>query len=475
MSASTGTGASRADIVDGRATPVRRFPPVRRDESASRWRACRSGRATGRIEIAIHTHARDAMQTTDNIVIAFVPGTSASELNLAGNRKRAWPDALELIHVFRDDERCKEVADQTTLPVGDIVDHFRIGPENLSCYGHLIHFMQHEMGFTSAISSSCTPLASPTKPLDKPLPKVFYHCPYDWRQDNRDSAKRLGAALTELDHVYASAGQTYKLYIVGHSMGGLVSRGLLEDPASKSAPWFGKARALITLATPHYGAPLALSAMLGQQIANVELMAYVNYVQSVVDKPIFPSTYELLPPPGHPFIQDGNGATLDVYTAEPTAPFMKALADFRFNPESLEKAQTFFSTLTVTSPDNTPIPYHCFVGTERPTLASDAAAHRPAFTYRPDPAHPQDDPFVSAEKVAVGDGIVPEDSARFVFELTDARCRTFPGYSHGEMGGSNMKKAPDAIRAMLELIGLELPPRGTEDESDDAMDGSNAS
>lgn len=407
------------------------------------------------------------MQTTENIVIAFVPGTSASELNLASDKRRAWPDALELVHVFRDDERCKEVADQATLPVGDIVSHFRIGPENLSCYGHLIHFMQHKMGFTSAISSSCTPLESHTKPLDKPLPKVFYHCPYDWRQNNRDSAKRLGAALTELDHVYTSAGQTYKLYIVGHSMGGLVSRGLLEDPASKSAPWFGKAQALITLATPHYGAPLALSAMLGQQIANVELMKYVNYVQSVVDKPIFPSTYELLPPPGHPFIEDANGAALDFYTAEPKAPFMEALTHFKFNPDSLAKAQAFFSTLTVTSPDNTPIPYHCFVGTGKPTLASHGA-HQPAFTYRPDPQQLQADPFISAEKVAAGDGIVPEDSARFIFELTDSGCRTFPGYSHGEMGGSDMKHAPDSIRAMLELIGLELPPRGTEDDSPDA-------
>ncbi|MBI0329279.1 lipase family alpha/beta hydrolase [Burkholderia plantarii] len=416
------------------------------------------------------------MPTTDNIVIAFVPGTSASELNLPDNAKRAWPDALELIHIARDDARCRAVADQTALPVGDIVDHFRIGPDNLKCYGQLIRFMQDQMGFTSAISSSCTPLKSHTKPLAAPLPKVFYHCPYDWRQDNRTSAKRLGAALTELDSVYTNAGQTYRLYIVGHSMGGLVSRGLLEDPASKSAPWFGKARALITLATPHYGAPLALSAMLGQQIAKVELMAYVNYVQSVVDKPIFPSTYELLPPPGHPFIQDDNGATLDVYTAESAAPFMKALAHFNFNPESLEEAKTFFSTLTVTSPDNTPIPYHCFVGTERPTLASDAAAHQPAFTYRPDPARPQDDPFQSSPKVPAGDGIVPTDSARFVFPLDDARCRIFPNYSHGEMGGSNMKKAPDAIRAMLEVIGLALPPRGTGDESeDDVRDEPNAS
>ncbi|WP_246791983.1 lipase family alpha/beta hydrolase [Burkholderia perseverans] len=405
------------------------------------------------------------MQTTDNIVIAFVPGTSASELNLASNKKRAWPDALELVHVFRDDERCKEVADQATLPVGDIVSHFRIGPENLSCYGQLIHFMQHKMGFTSAISSSCTPLESDTKPLDKPLPKVFYHCPYDWRQNNRDSAKRLGAALTELDHVYTSAGQTYKLYIVGHSMGGLVSRGLLEDPASKSAPWFDKAQALITLATPHYGAPLALSAMLGQQIADVELMKYVNYVQSVVDKPAFPSTYELLPPPGHPFIQDGNGHALDFYTAEPTAPFMTALSLFKFSPESLKEAQAFFSTLTVTSPDDTPIPYHCFVGTGKPTLANDG--DKPAFTYRPDPHHLMADPFISAGKAAVGDGIVPEDSARFIFELTDSGCQTFPGYSHGQMGGSDMKHASDAIRAMLELVGLEWPLLGEEDDAED--------
>ncbi len=400
------------------------------------------------------------MQTNDNIVIAFVPGTSASELNLGdGSTERAWPEALELVHMLhKDDPRCVAVATAEHLPVGDLVDHFTIGPERMKCYASLIEYMQTQMGFTSAISSSCRPLKSKTKPLAAPLPKVFYHCPYDWRQDNRTSARKLGDALAELDGVYTKAGQTYQLYIVGHSMGGLVSRCLLEDPASKAAPWFAKARGLITLATPHYGAPLALSAVLGQQITKLELMAYVSYIQSVVDNPAFPSTYELLPPPGHAFIEDTGGNPIDLYAAP--GDVAAALARFRFSPVSLEEAKTFFASLAVTSPDDTPIPYHCFVGTGNLTLANDAEASRRAFAYRPDPAAPSTDPFVASPDVPLGDGVVPEDSARFVFALTDSQCQAFPGYKHGQMGGSDMDKAPNAIQAMLALIGLAVPHAG---------------
>lgn len=398
------------------------------------------------------------MQTTDNIVIAFVPGTSASELNTNAvpntPSRRAWPEALAPQHVefYTSNPLCQAIINEKEMPVGDLVDDFNMLLKTLKCYASLVQYMQTQMGFTSAIPSSCKPLHSGTKPLTAPLPKVFYHCPYDWRQTNQDSARKLGDALVELDSVYTKNNQTYKLYIVGHSMGGLVSRGLLEDPASKTAPWFAKTQALITLATPHYGAPLALSAILGQKIADIEIGRYIKFIQAVIDQPAFPSTYELLPPPGQAFIQDSSGNALDIYSAAPDSSFMKALAALGFSATSLNEAEAFFSTLTVTQPDTTPVPYHCFVGTAHETFANNTSSHQLAFTYQAGSA----DPFVVSPKVMTGDGVVPVDSARFVFQLTDPRCKTFP-YTHGQMGGSDMDNYPEAIQAMLKLIGLPIP------------------
>ncbi|WP_186143684.1 lipase/acyltransferase domain-containing protein [Burkholderia gladioli] len=394
------------------------------------------------------------MQSTDNVVFAFVPGTSASELNLNAS-ERAWPEALEPIHVafYKTDPRCVAVATNPDLVVGDLVDHFQIWIKNMPCYGSLVNFM-HTNGFVSAIPSTCKPLKSTTKPLTAPSPRVFYHCPYDWRETNEDSARKFGKALEELDAVYAAAGQTYKLYIIGHSMGGLVSRCLLENPESKSAPWFDKAQALITLATPHYGAPLALKAMLGQKLLPAEVKEYVTYIQSVVNNPLFPSTYELLPPPGKTFIQDTKGNTLDVYSAESTEPFMGDLTKFGFSPTSLQDAKQFFLTLTVSSPDNTPIPYHCFVGTGTDTLANSSLQQ--AFTYQPDSSNPGSDPFNASVASKAGDGIVPADSARFIFQLGDPQCQTFQDYSHGQMGGSDMVGHPLAIEAIFTLAGLPV-------------------
>ncbi|MBN3729126.1 lipase/acyltransferase domain-containing protein [Burkholderia sp. Ac-20379] len=400
------------------------------------------------------------MQSTDNVVFAFVPGTSASELNLSAS-ERAWPEALELVHVlkYEYDQHCKAVAHNVDLAVGDLVGQFQIGPKTLPCYGSLINFM-HTNGFVSAIPSTCKPLKSATKPLTAPSPRVFYHCPYDWRETNEDSARKLGDALKELDDVYAAAGQTYKLYIIGHSMGGLVSRCLLENPDSKSTPWFNKAQALITLATPHYGAPLSLKAMLGQELLQLDLVPpavmkrYEAFIQSVVNNPEFPSTYELLPPPGKAFIQDTKGNALDVYNAASTEPFMGDLTKFGFSPTSAQKARKFFLTLTVSSPDNTPIPYYCFVGTGNETFASSTS--QLAFTYQPNSSKAEADPFVPSVAEKVGDGVVPADSARFIFQLDTPQCPTFEGYTHGQMGGSDMDGHKLAIEAIFTLAGLPV-------------------
>ncbi len=77
----------------------------------------------------------------------------------------------------------------------------------------------------------------------------FFQFPYDWRRDNRVSAKQLARKTHEwLAKYRASASPKAKLILVAHSMGGLVSRYFIEV-----LDGWKDTRALITFGTPYRG------------------------------------------------------------------------------------------------------------------------------------------------------------------------------------------------------------------------------
>jgi len=76
----------------------------------------------------------------------------------------------------------------------------------------------------------------------------LFEFPYDWRRKNEDTANDLKAKIEEIRNL---AGVS-KVDLVAHSMGGLVARALVE-----SANYDNSIDQLITLATPHKGAPKA--------------------------------------------------------------------------------------------------------------------------------------------------------------------------------------------------------------------------
>ncbi len=77
----------------------------------------------------------------------------------------------------------------------------------------------------------------------------FFQFPYDWRRDNRVSAKILARETHEwLTKYRASTSPKAKLILVAHSMGGLVSRYFIEV-----LDGWKDTRALITFGTPYRG------------------------------------------------------------------------------------------------------------------------------------------------------------------------------------------------------------------------------
>ncbi|MFD6969202.1 hypothetical protein [Streptomyces sp. NPDC059979] len=78
----------------------------------------------------------------------------------------------------------------------------------------------------------------------------YFPFPYDWRRDNRAAARRLAAQSTGwLRNWRAASGNAgAQLVLIGHSMGGLVSRYYVEALGG-----WKDTRAIVTFGTPYYG------------------------------------------------------------------------------------------------------------------------------------------------------------------------------------------------------------------------------
>ena len=88
--------------------------------------------------------------------------------------------------------------------------------------------------------------------------KNFFPFPYDWRRDNRVAARKLARAAHDwLDAWKSSSGNAdAKLILIGHSMGGLVSRYFLECLGG-----WQETKALVTFGTPYGGSLNALDGL----------------------------------------------------------------------------------------------------------------------------------------------------------------------------------------------------------------------
>lgn len=192
-------------------------------------------------------------------------------------------------------------------------------------------------------------------------PPTFYACPYDWRRDNARSADVLA---DRVDAAVAEHGAGTEVTLIGHSMGGLVSRYYLESGDYAGRPGLAAVRELFTLGTPHRGAPLALSAALGRE---KRLFLSAAQVRRLCSDPRFPSLYQLLPPRGEPFAwADGPQNAyreMDIYDAQ-VAQTLGLVA------KNLESAAAFHAKLDPSKRpqfQGRPVRYFFFVGTRQAT------------------------------------------------------------------------------------------------------------
>src|SRR5919106_4535250 len=130
----------------------------------------------------------------------------------------------------------------------------------------------------------------------------FFEFPYDWRRDNRAAARKLARESHDWLRAWRerSGNAGAKLILVGHSMGGLVSRHFLEV-----LDGWRNTRMLVTFGTPYRGSLNALAFIvhgMRKALGPITLIDLSKLLRS------FTSVYQLLPI--YPCFQAADGGEL---------------------------------------------------------------------------------------------------------------------------------------------------------------------
>lgn len=261
--------------------------------------------------------------------VILVPGTMGTRLSTPDGEEVWPPKVSEVVLGYKR----KDALLRPDLVVGDIV-------REVSCfdvYKPLIATLS-AMGFRE------------TGPGDR-----LHLFAYDWRLDLEHLADQLAARI----EAAAAQGST-SITLVAHSMGGLISRLVLESGKFSSKPWFPRINGLLTLGTPHLGAPLALARILGMDSAMG--ISGADFRAIAADRR-YPSGYQLLPAPGEHACWDirsgGKLEPLDIYDPAVAAPL-------GLDPVLVDRARWVHDTLRAgTPPDH--VRYFYFAGTGHET------------------------------------------------------------------------------------------------------------
>jgi pimeloyl-ACP methyl ester carboxylesterase len=263
---------------------------------------------------------------------------------------------------------------------------------------------------------------------------------YDWRKSVSDSATNY--LIPWLDRARSRSGKS-KIILVGHSMGGLVSRSYIQSDAY---PARNDVERLITLGTPHRGAPEAYYLWEGGEprwdpTVNAAMNVYLWYLEHIHP---FQSKLDVLMTIRSQAQGIRDLLSLDSYlTSKGPPPAAKAVATMlqRNLWGDLALTQAGLATLLGRAPLTT------IAGTGYVTVQSLVVQPPPAPTANP-PRYVDGTP-VEQQTTGSGDGTVLLASA----QIGDPRVRNLPPVTipHDQL--------PDkAVGVVLAELGVPMPP-----------------
>lgn len=233
--------------------------------------------------------------------VIFIPGILGSVLanTIAGQEQVVWPD----VHAIADDN----------LDWGSPLDVLQLQPDgstpakNEPAYntvhvrmsaaaGNWDGVVQQVQGniLGQVISNQVyAPLYQKFQALGYQAGVDLWAFPYDWRKAIPESSHNLAALV---DQIRQQTGST-QVYLVAHSMGGLVARHYIAD-SNQAA----KVKGLVLIGTPILGAPKTVASLQGLICTmDMDLVGYCLPRKEVVTDLIrnFPAFYALMPTTGY--------------------------------------------------------------------------------------------------------------------------------------------------------------------------------
>lgn len=227
--------------------------------------------------------------------VVFIPGLMGSELWL-GN-ERVWPNVK---YFFRNSEifHYSESSPYKLEPRG-IVDEVVIVPNliKLDQYNRLGDYLVEDLGYERGVN--------------------FFEFAYDWRQDIRQSARKLGEMIDGLD-------LRQPVTIIAHSLGTLVTRYYVGCLGGDK-----KVERVMLMGGPHQGVPRALMSLLvAPDVLPFGLMGEKMRQVSLT----FPTSYQILPT--YPLQIDNTGRKINFledesWLPEAQRPLLRSARKFR--------------------------------------------------------------------------------------------------------------------------------------------------
>lgn len=396
--------------------------------------------------------------------IVFIPGLMGSRLfnTIDGQEKEVWVDPAKLINT------------------GGVADHplmvLELGPDGVSP-------ARDEPAYTSIHTKPMTPgiVTKVNIPLwfDEHIYDVlidhyaqngytenvdFWVYPYDWRKDLKIIARDLDKLITQ-----TGASQ---VYIVAHSLGGLVAREYISDPTRAE-----RVKRAVIVGTPFLGTPESFYSLLEGGCISKPLWGAIclppnkQVVKALVTN--YPSFYQIMPSEAYFTVKGGGFYALDDkvdVTGKCPSPsclsfnktYVASIAS-NLNQELATKAYQFHSSLDAPSSWNG-VPVDIVGGVYgNETIAGVRQYSRYSWEFR------QEVTIREPRVTSQGDGTVTLLSVKMANDATgvdirgDASFTTFP-YKHGDL-----VKKPDALAYIDNLLGIgatQLSVQATSSVSD---------
>jgi pimeloyl-ACP methyl ester carboxylesterase len=162
------------------------------------------------------------------------------------------------------------------------------------------------------------------KTFDVKLGENLFEFAYDWRRDNRVSARKLQRSVEEWLSTWreSSGNKDAKLILVGHSMGGLISRYYLE-----CLDGWRDTRTLVTFGTPYRGSLKSISTLANGMEKKIGPLS----LDLTAMARSFTAIYQLLPV--YPCVETENGLVRVAETDIPNIDRDRAAAAHDFHEE----------------------------------------------------------------------------------------------------------------------------------------------